>query len=42
MFENNTEKEAKEQILKAVEEYCNKFHNKDIYHEGDKIPYATR
>ena len=42
MFENNNEKEAKAKILNLVDEYCSKFHNKTIYHEGDKIPYARR
>lgn len=27
MFENKTEQQAKEEILKMVEEYCNTYHN---------------
>ncbi len=43
MFENKTEKEAKEEILKMVEEYCNKYHNKNKkFEEGDRICYAAR
>lgn len=43
MFENKTENEAKKEILKMVEEYCNKFHNvKKDFKEGDRIPYASR
>lgn len=43
MFENKTEKEAKEEILKMVEEYCNKYHNiKKDFEEGDRISYASR
>ena len=26
MFENKTEKEAREEILKMVDEYCTKYH----------------
>lgn len=42
MFENLTEKQAKKEILNLVTEYCNKFHTKPNYHEGDRIPYASR
>lgn len=43
MFENMTEQQAKEQILKLTEEYCNTFHNKKkSFEEGDRIPYASR
>lgn len=42
MFENMTELEAREQILKSVEIYCEKYHNKKEYHTGDRIPYASR
>ena len=27
MFENKSEDEARNEILKMVEEYCNKYHN---------------
>ncbi|MGN1339184.1 MAG: lipopolysaccharide biosynthesis protein RfbH [Oscillospiraceae bacterium] len=43
MFENMTEQQAREQILKLVEEYCNTYHNKKKpFAEGDRIPYASR
>lgn len=43
MFENKNEQEARNEILKLVEEYCNKYHNqKKEFKEGDRIPYASR
>ncbi len=43
MFENMTEKSARESILKSVREYCDRFHNeKKAFCEGDRIPYASR
>jgi len=43
MFENITEKEAKQQILNLVKEYCDKFHNKKKdFEPGDRITYAAR
>ena len=42
MFENMTEKEAREEILKLTAEYCDKYHTKKEYKEGDRIPYASR
>ena len=43
MFENMNEKQAKDEILAAVKEYCDKFHNvKKPYTEGQRIPYASR
>ncbi len=43
MFENMSEKEAREEILKLTAEYCDTFHNqKKPYQEGDRIPYASR
>ncbi len=43
MFENMTEREAKEQILKEVSAYCDMFHNREKpFAEGDRIPYASR
>lgn len=43
MFENKTEKEAREAILSLVEEYCNKYHNVEKeFEKGDRIPYAKR
>ena len=37
-----TENEAKKQILDMVSEYCDIYHNKKQYNEGDRIPYASR
>lgn len=37
------EKQAREQILELVKEYCNTYHNqKKQYVEGQRIPYASR
>lgn len=37
-----TEQQAREEILKMVKEYCDNYHNRKEYHEGDRIPYASR
>lgn len=43
MFENKSENEARQEILKLVEEYCDTFHNKKKpFERGDRIPYASR
>lgn len=42
MFENKTEAEARQEILNQVKEYCDTFHKKKTYQEGDRIPYASR
>lgn len=42
MFQEKTEDQAKECILELVKEYCDKYHNKHEYKEGDRIPYASR
>ncbi|HBE85225.1 MAG TPA: lipopolysaccharide biosynthesis protein RfbH, partial [Lachnoclostridium sp.] len=43
MFENKTEKMAREEILSLVKEYCSTYHNqKDPFKEGDRISYASR
>jgi CDP-6-deoxy-D-xylo-4-hexulose-3-dehydrase len=42
MFENLTETEARQQILKMVSNYCDKYHTEKQYVTGDKIPYAKR
>lgn len=42
MFENKTQEQAKEEILELVKEYCDKFHAKKPYEEGDRISYAGR
>lgn len=43
MFQNMNEKQAKEQILNLVSEYCDTFHNqKKPFEAGDRISYASR
>lgn len=42
MFEGLNEKQAREQILDIVKEYCAIFHEKKEFQEGDRIPYASR
>ncbi len=42
MFDNMNEKQAREQILAQVAEYCDKYHKKAPYTEGQRIPYASR
>ena len=43
MFDDMTQQQAKEEILQAVAEYYKKYHApKNDYHEGDRIPYASR
>lgn len=43
MFENKTEKQAREEILDLVKEYCKTYHNvKKDYKKGDRITYAAR
>ena len=43
MFENMNENEARQQILAAVSEYCDTYHNTNKeYTEGSRIPYASR
>lgn len=42
MFEQMTERQAREAILREVSEYCDKFHAKKPFHKGDRIPYASR
>lgn len=42
MFDNMTEQEARQEILKMTAEYCQKYHAKKQYKEGDRIPYASR
>ncbi|AGF59158.1 CDP-6-deoxy-D-xylo-4-hexulose-3-dehydrase [Clostridium saccharoperbutylacetonicum] len=37
----NQEKD-KEEILKLVSQYCDKYHKKDAYVYGQRIPYASR
>ncbi len=42
MFENMSEQEARESILKQIGDYCKKYHNQKKYKAGDKISYASR
>lgn len=43
MFDKKTEKQAREEILQMVKEYCEKYHNiQKPFEEGDRIPYASR
>lgn len=43
MFENKNERQAREEILNLVAEYCDKYHNnKKPFEEGDRISYAGR
>lgn len=42
MFDNKSEKEARELILDLVAQYCDKYHTKKEYEAGDRIPYASR
>ena len=42
MINGFNEREARENILKDVREYCEKFHKKPEYKESDRIPYASR
>lgn len=43
MFENKSEQQAREEILRIVKEYCDTYHNaKTAYQEGGRIPYASR
>ena len=38
----NKKQEKEQQILQLVREYCEEFHKKSEYKEGDRIPYASR
>ncbi len=43
MFEGKTEQMAREEILNAVKEYCDTYHNQTKeFQAGDRIPYASR
>ena len=43
MFEGKNEKQAREQILYMVREYCTRYHNKKLeFKPGQWIPYAVR
>ena len=42
MLNGINEREARENILREVKEYCEKYHQKPAYKEGDRIPYDSR
>ncbi|MBX4260783.1 lipopolysaccharide biosynthesis protein RfbH [Clostridium estertheticum] len=42
MLDNLNEQKDKDKILKLVSEYCDKYHKKVDYVEGQRIPYASR
>lgn len=43
MFEGKNEAQARQEILRMVEAYCNAYHNqKKPFEEGQRIPYASR
>ena len=42
MLENQAEKQARQQILDAVSAYCDQFHIRMPFSEGQRIPYASR
>lgn len=42
MLKGKTEAEARQEILAMVSEYCDTYHAKKEYKEGNRIPYASR
>lgn len=42
MLKGKNEKEAREEILSLVKEYCETYHKTKDFAEGDRIPYARR
>lgn len=43
MFENKTMDEAKKEILQAINQFCDRYHNnKGDFKPGDRISYASR
>ncbi|WP_238916950.1 lipopolysaccharide biosynthesis protein RfbH [Clostridium sp. YIM B02555] len=42
MSDNLMQQKDKNEILKLVSEYCDKYHKKADYVEGQRIPYASR
>jgi CDP-6-deoxy-D-xylo-4-hexulose-3-dehydrase len=42
MLDNLVQQKDRDHILKLVNEYCNKYHKKADYVEGQRIPYASR
>ena len=41
-FAGKTEKQAKDEILALVKEYCDTYHNQKKWQEGQRISYASR
>ena len=41
-FDGKTEAQAREELLSLVGEYCDTYHRRKPYEEGDRIPYASR
>ncbi len=41
-FAGKTEKQAKDEILGLVKEYCDTYHNQNKWEEGKRISYASR
>ena len=41
-FDKKTESEAKREILDLVKEYCDTYHTRKKWKEGDRISYASR
>ena len=41
-MKTTNEREAREQILALVKEYCETYHQVKTFEEGDRIPYARR
>lgn len=42
MIHSTNEREEREAILRQVKQYCENYHTKAPYKEGDRIPYASR
>lgn len=42
MKQSKSEQQARAEILDAVRDYCDTYHSKPSYREGDRIPYAAR
>ena len=41
-FTGKTESEARAEILELTKEYCDRYHEKKPWREGERIPYAGR
>ena len=42
MIHSTNEREAREGLLRQIKEYCETYHTKAPYQEGDRISYASR